>query len=121
MKHVIARLITAASLMAVTVTPAWAHREPGTGGRVWVTQSRAQAGYLVVSGGLRQRNRTDADLELRCRIQVTTTEGRTGATWRRMVVPAKGAVVKKWRVLVTDSDPNATASSVQVPHCHEVT
>jgi hypothetical protein len=117
----IAWLVTLASLMSISAAiPALAHREPGTGGRVWVTESRAQAGYLVVSGGLRQRNRTADDIELRCRIHVTTTEGRTGATWRRMEIPANGAVVKKWRVLVTESDPNATASDVDVPHCHEV-
>ena len=113
-------LFTVAALMSLPIAPAWAHREPGTGGRVWVRESRAQAGYLVVSGGLRQRNRSDSDLALRCRIVVTTTEGRTGSTWRRMLIEAHGAVVRKWRVLVTDSDPNATASRVRVPHCHEV-
>jgi hypothetical protein len=119
MVRAIIGLFTVATVMSLPIAPAWAHREPGTGGRVWVTESRAQAGYLVVSGGLRQRNRADAELTLRCRIVVTTTEGRTGATWRRMVVEARGAVVRKWRVLVTESDPNATASRVRVPHCHE--
>ncbi|MDQ4004755.1 MAG: hypothetical protein M3135_00425 [Actinomycetota bacterium] len=111
---------TVALVMSMMVAaPALAHRERGTGGRVWVKESRPQAGYLVVSGGLRQRNRTDAELSLRCRIEVTTTEGRTGATWRRMVIDPHGAVLRKWRVLITDSDPDATASDVHVPHCHE--
>ena len=118
MRRIVGFAAVASLLSLPFALPARAHREPGTGGRVWVTESRAQAGYLVVFGRLRQRNRTDADLTLRCRIVVTTTEGRTGATWRRMAIERHGAVVRKWRVLVTDSDPNATASSVRVPHCH---
>ncbi len=116
-----ARVVVAALVLSMAgVMSAAAHRQPGTGGRVWVVESRPRSGFLVVRGGIRQVNRTDADLAMRCRIRVTTTEGRTGATWRRMVIEEGSAVVKKWRVLIKNSDPDARASEVHVRHCHEL-
>ena len=74
---------------------------------------------LVVNGKLRVRNRNAEDIVTRCRVEVTTSEGRTARAKKQMAVEGGGGVlVKRWRVEVGYASDSATVRKISVPHCH---
>ena len=107
-----------ALLTVVGGTAAQAHRYPGTGGRVKVRSSAPnEAGDLEVRGILRIGNQGSA-VKLRCRIEVTTTEGRTRGTKRQIFVPSDDRSTRRWTIRFSGSAEGEVARDVDVPHCH---
>ena len=120
MRRIAQMLALAVVLTLLAATAAEAHRYRGTGGRVKVRSSTADAnGDLVVAGRLTIGNKGD-DVALRCRIEVTTTQDRTRGTWRRIAVDAGDRTTKRWRVRFFGAATGEVARDVDVPHCHHV-
>ncbi len=95
-----------------------AHRQPGTGGKVKVRSSAPnEAGDLVVKGILRLHNKGDA-VKLRCRVEVTTTHGRSRRTRRQIFIPGGGRSTRRWTIRFNGASVREVARFVNVPHCH---
>ena len=108
----------ATMLTVVGGSAAEAHRYPGTGGRVKVRSSAPnEAGDLEVRGILTIGNRGEA-VTLRCRIEVTTTEGRSRRTRRQIFIPADDTSKKRWTIRFSGAAEGEVARDVDVPHCH---
>jgi hypothetical protein len=95
-----------------------AHRYPGTGGRVKVRSSTPNgAGDLVVKGILRLGNKGDS-VKLRCRVEVTTTYGRSRRTGRQIYIRGGDRSMRRWSIRFSGARAQEVARRVAVPHCH---